>query len=305
VLEQVFAPTSLDEALGLMSVAGTRPLAGGTDLVVSERVGRRPFPKALVNLAGLDELRGIDQADDALAVGAMCSYEELLRRERVAGDFSALSDAAAMVGSPATRHSGTLGGNLANGSPAMDSGSPLLVLGARVELASQRGRRVLDVDQFLIGPGETALGPDELLVSVTLPHLPRRGSAYIRLEYRRAMEIAVVGAAAAVVLGPDGRVADLAIALTAVAPRCVRVDGLGALACGQAPSAALIDVCAERSLAAVRAIDDVRASASYRRAMVPVIVRRALRRALDRAPTGTSATIWQTEGAAGDPAPAA
>ena len=110
-----------------------------------------------------------------------------------------------------------------NSSPAMDTGAPLLVLGAEVELRSQGGSRTVALSELWTGPGRTSAKDDELLVSVRVPALPARsGSAYVRLEYRRAMEIAVVGAAAAVTLNGDGDVEACRIALTAVAPTIVR-----------------------------------------------------------------------------------
>src|SRR4029453_9593930 len=124
----------------------------------------------------------------------------------------------ALVGSPATRHVGTVGGNLANASPAMELGSPLLVHDARVEVND--GGRALPVAELLAGPGKTTLRPGELITRVVVPN--PGPSAYMRLEYRRAMEIAVVGAAALLVLDDRGRVTTPRVALTAAAPTCIR-----------------------------------------------------------------------------------
>src|SRR5439155_1190749 len=135
----------------------------------------------------------------------------------VRGGWAALADAAGLVGSPATRHVGTVGGNLANASPAMELGSPLLVHEARVETSAGRS---LSVSDFLREAGLTALEGGELITRLVVPG--PAASAYVRLEYRRAMEIAVVGAAALLSVDADGRVATARIALTAVAPTCVR-----------------------------------------------------------------------------------
>ena len=174
--------------------------------------------------------------------------------------WSALADGSALVGSPATRHVGTIGGNIMNSSPAMDTGAALLVLEAEVELRSQGGSRTVALADLWTGPGTTSAQPDELLVSVHVPELPTRsGSAYVRLEYRRAMEIAVVGAAAAVTLNGDGDVEACRVALTAVAPTIVaRRRGAEAAIAGTP-----VD---EETLAAVAAGASADASADQRRA---------------------------------------
>jgi CO/xanthine dehydrogenase FAD-binding subunit len=282
------APTSIDEALRLLAELGPDAgvVAGGTDLVVAARGGRRPLPAAIV---AIDRLPGLDTIEEGagggLRLGALVSHADLERSVPVLHRWSALSDASALVGSPATRHVGTLGGNLCNASPAMETGSPLLVFEATVELRSTAGTRTLPLAEFLIGPGRSALDPGELLVAVAIPSRPagRVGSAYVRLEYRAAMEIAVVGAAALVALDGDGRCTEARIALTAVAPTVIRALDAERLVRGHAPTAEIISAAAAAAGSAARPIDDVRASARYRAAMVPVIVRRALERALVRA----------------------
>lgn len=195
-----------------------------------------------------------------------------------------------MIGSPATRATGTIGGNLMNASPAMDTGSPLVVLDATVELQGGAGSRSLPVDQLFAGPGETTATADELLCAVYLPNpAPGTGSAYIRLEHRRAMEIAIVGAATAITLDPDGLIGAARIALTAVAPTCLRVPAAEALLLGRRPEAELFAEAGKTAVTAARPISDVRASADYRRAMTSVVVARALSRAAERALSGGAA----------------
>lgn len=280
-------PATLDEALRVLGELGPGAgvVAGGTDIVVGARSGKNPLPDALVaihRLAELDSVAG--GSSEPLRLGALVTHGSIeaspLLRER----YSALADASALVGSPATRHVGTLGGNLCNASPAMEVGSPLLVYGASVELTSSGGSRTLAVEDFLLGPGKSARADGELLTGVSVPVLPERsGSAYVRLEYRRAMEIAVVGAAALVVLDGDGRCAEARIALTAVAPTCLRAGAAEASLAGSEPTTEALAEAARLSADAASPIDDVRAPADYRRAMVPVIVRRALESALARA----------------------
>jgi CO/xanthine dehydrogenase FAD-binding subunit len=287
-VERTYAePTSLDEALALLADSpGADLVAGGTDLVVGARQGKRPLGAVLVAIHRLEELRSLEEAaGGGLRLGALATHWELEHHPIVRERFSALSDGSALVGSPATRHAGTIGGNLANASPAVDTGSPLLVLDASVELASSEGRRTVPLAEFFQGPGTTSRSTAELLIGVDVPPLPagRVGSAYARLEYRQAMEIAVVGAAALLALDADDRIVEGRIALTAVAPVCLRVPEAERKLAGEKPSGEVLLGAAELAARAAKPIDDVRASAEYRRAMVPVITRRALELALERA----------------------
>lgn len=282
------APDTLDDALRLLAELGPRAgvVAGGTDIVVAARGGRKPLPEAIVAIDRLPGLAGLSEtADGGLRIGALVTHADLERSALVCERWAALSDSCALVGSPATRHLGTLGGNLCNASPAMETGSPLLVFDASVELRSAAGSRSVPVGGFITGPGRSVLAPGELLVAVVVPARPagRVGSAYLRLEYRAAMEIAVVGAAALVALDGDGRCTEARIAITAVAPTVIRVEAAERVLRGHAPTAEIIAATAAAAGEAARPIDDVRASARYRTAMVPVIVRRALEAALVRA----------------------
>jgi CO/xanthine dehydrogenase FAD-binding subunit len=282
-------PVSVDEALAVLAELGPQAgiAAGGTDLVVAARSGKKPLPRALVAIHRLDELRGITNGS-GVRLGALVTHSELESSDTILKGYTAIADACVLVGSPATRHAGTIGGNLCNGSPAMETGSPLLIYGASVELRSSTGSRTLPVAEFLVGPGRTARRDDELLTAVTLPSLPERsGSAYLRLEYRRVMEIAVVGAAALVTLDALGRCAEARVAITAVAPTCLRVGAAESALLGADFSGADLAEAARLAGEAARPIDDARAPVGYRRAMVPVIVRRALELALARAKEGT------------------
>ena len=271
------APETLAEAVAGVAAGGVA-VAGGTDLVVAARSGRRALPDAIVSLHRLDELRGLFIGDDgSLVLGALTTHADLERSEPVRRRWAALADAAALVGSPATRHVATVGGNLANASPAMELGSPLLVHEAHIELNG--GERTLPVRELLRGPGQTAVRKGELITRVVVPD--PGASAYVRLEYRRAMEIAVVGAAARLVLDEDGRIEDARVALTAVAPTCMRVAAAEEALRGSTPAA--FGEAAALAAESAAPISDVRASERYRRAQIPLVVRRALERALERA----------------------
>jgi CO/xanthine dehydrogenase FAD-binding subunit len=280
--------TTVDEALAALA-AGARPVAGGTDLVVGARQGKAPLPDSLVAIHRLTELRGVDETDDALRLGALATHADVVAHPVVRARYTALADASAIVGSHATRAQGTLGGNLMNASPAMETGGPLMCLGASVTLRSAARTRTVPVAELFAGPGATVAEPDELLVSVDVPSpAPETGSAYVRLEYRRQMEIAVVGATAAVTLDGD-TVATARVAITALAPtirRAARAEGALEGTSGRADDVA---AAARAAAEAASPISDLRASERYRTAMAAVIARRAIDAALIRARGGTIA----------------
>ena len=274
--------TSVEEAVAEMA-AGARPVAGGTDLVVGARQGKAPLPTSIVAIDRVADLRGISELDGALRLGALATHEEIAAHPLVRAHFTALADASAIVGSHATRAQGTIGGNLMNASPAMESGGPLMCLGASVMLTSPRGSRWIPVADLFTGPGSTAAQPDELLVAVDVPAPAEgTGSCYVRLEYRRQMEIAVVGATAAVTLG-GGTVTEAHVAITALAPTIRRVPEAEEALAGSDGGAEAVAAAAAATAAGSVPISDVRASETYRRAMAEVIGGRAIAGALARA----------------------
>jgi CO/xanthine dehydrogenase FAD-binding subunit len=275
--------TTVEEAVHAMA-GGARPVAGGTDLVVGARQGKAPLPDSLVAIHRVEELRGITPTDDGgLRIGALATHEDLLLHPLIRERFTALADAAAIVGSHATRAQGTIGGNLMNASPAMETGGPFVCLDATVTLRSEGGSRHLPVADLFAGPGETTAEPGELLAFVDVPPQGESaGSCYLRLEYRRQMEIAVVGATA-VVRVTNGRLADARIAITALAPTIRRVPEAEAALVGSDGARDAVERAGEAAAAAAAPISDVRASADYRRAMAAVIARRAVETALARA----------------------
>jgi CO/xanthine dehydrogenase FAD-binding subunit len=284
------AAGSVDEALEALA-GGARPIAGGTDLVVGARSGVRPLPDALVAIHALDELRALEAGEGGLRMGALVTHAAIEADAGVRAHFTALADASAIVGSHATRAQATIGGNLMNASPAMDTGGPLLCFAATATLRAAGGHeREVPLDALWTGPRATIAEPGELLtaVSAPAPNTIATGSAYVRLEYRRQMEIAVVGATAVVELDRD-TVSAARIAITALAPTVRRVpEAEEALVGGPADRAA-----AERAgalaAAAAEPITDVRGSLEYRRAMAAVITRRAVLAAVARARGGAGA----------------
>ena len=275
--------TTIEDAVAAIA-AGARPVAGGTDLVVGARAGKSTMPESIVAIHRLAELRGVESlGDEGLRLGALASHAQIAASDDVRTRFTALSDACAIVGSHATRAQGTVGGNLMNASPAMETGGPLVCFGASATLRSPSGIRSVAVEDLWAGPGQTTAHPDELLLGIDVPApADGTGSAYLRLEYRRQMEIAVVGVTAVVTVA-DGVVTDARIAMTALSPTIRRVPDAEAALVGSDGGATAVDAAGAAVAAAATPISDVRASAEYRRAMAAVIARRALETALSRA----------------------
>jgi CO/xanthine dehydrogenase FAD-binding subunit len=274
---------SLDEVLTAMA-NGARPIAGGTDLVVGARQGKGSLPEDLIAIDRVSELAEITETDEGVRVGAGVTHARLMTDPSIVGAYTGLADASALVGSPATRNVGTLGGNVMNSSPAMDTGAPLLTFGAEAELRSNDGTRLVPLAELWTGPGRNSAEDNELCVALHLPRLgDRSGSAYVRLEYRRAMEIAVVGAAASVLLNEDGTLVSAAVALTAVAPTIIELDGVGGLVAGRTNDAELGQIIYDLAAEQATPISDLRAGDTYRRHCVGVMARRALDAAVRRA----------------------
>jgi CO/xanthine dehydrogenase FAD-binding subunit len=276
---------TVEDALSALA-DGARPIAGGTDLVVGARQGKAPLPDAIVAIDRVPGLRAIDASDHGLRLGTLVTHGDLMASEEIRTRYTALADASAIVGSHATRAQGTIGGNVMNASPAMDTGGPLLCFGATAILRSASGERSIELDELWTGPGSTSARSDELLVAIDVPAPSAgTGSSYVRLEYRRQMEIAVVGATAVVRVDGD-RVVDARVAITALTPTIRRVPDAESALAGTDGGEGAVEAAAVAAAAASTPISDVRGSAEYRRAMAAVIANRAITAALTRARGG-------------------
>lgn len=272
-------PRTLNEALRLRGEGGWRVLAGGTDLYPG--AGSR-LAEPVLDLGDLAELAGLGPVPgqgQGLRIGAAMTWAEIARAD-LPPALRALQQAARQVGGRQVQAAGTLGGNLCNASPAADGVPPLLALDASVELASPGGRRTLALDRFLLGPRRTALEPDEVLVAVHIPEHALRGrSAFLKLGARSHLVISI--AMVAVRLAVDaGQVAEVAVAVGSCGPVAVRLPLVEAALAGAAVAEAAALVRDRDVAVALAPIDDVRASADYRRKAAAELVRRALAEAL-------------------------
>jgi carbon-monoxide dehydrogenase medium subunit len=271
-------PATVEEACRILArEPEAAVLAGGTDLMVHLRQPwRGQRPPAVVNVKRIPGLDAIGVAGGAIRLGALTSLTALIEHPVIRAEYPVLPATARYMGSPAIRNLATLGGNLCNASPAADLPPVLLALDAEVGIAGPGGARRLPLERFFRGPGQTVLQPGELLVWIEFPRRrPPWPICYERLDVRRAMDIAIAGAALAVCRDRPG-VRDARVALCAVAPTPIRVREAEAVLATEGLTDAAIAQAAELASAAARPISDVRATAGYRREMVGVLVRRGL-----------------------------
>lgn len=279
------APSSLDEAVRAAAAPGARLLAGGTDIIVQAREGRKDVT-VMVDVKRVPELIEMRlEAGGALRIGAAVPCARIYGDAGIARRFPALTDSASLIGGIQVQSRASLGGNLCNASPAADSIPTLIALGATCEIAGPGGRRTLPAEAFCTGPGQNALQPGELLVALIIPApAPRSGAAFERFIPRNEMDIAVANAAASVTLSADGSRFEAArIAIGAVAPTPLHVVDADAALAGQPVTPDVIAAAAEAARQAARPITDMRGSAAQRRHLAGVLVTRVINRAVERA----------------------
>jgi xanthine dehydrogenase iron-sulfur cluster and FAD-binding subunit A len=287
MIEVYRRPTSLADALAELARAGsdTRLIAGGTDVMVELGRGSK-VAKRLIDLTALEpELRYIDDTGEHLTMGALTTHNDVLASAAFRRDALPLVQSCAEVGAPQIRARGTIAGNLVTASPANDTIAALYVLDAEVEVASASARRRVRVADFCTGFRTTALAPGELVRSISIAKLgPSRRGIFLKLGLRKAQAISVISVA--VVIAFDGpRVAEARIALGCVGPTIVRSpDAEASLIGGTLDRDARLRAAA-LAAAAIAPIDDIRASAGYRRTAVAALVERAL----DQIADGTEA----------------
>ena len=278
------APQTLDQAVTWMAAhPGARPLAGGTDLLVQMRSGRKETGY-LVDVKRVPELNEITYDPvRGLTLGAAVPCYRLYGSAPIAGAYPSLAEVAALIGGTQIQGRASIGGNLCNAAPSADSIPLLIALGARCRIAGAAGTREVAVEDFCTAPGRTVLEAGELLVSIHIPPpAPASGARYLRFIPRNEMDIAVAGAGVQVVM-ENGHFRSVRIALAAVAPTPLFVREAGDALAGRAVNAASLADAAELARAASRPITDMRGTAEYRRHLCGVLTRRALEAAIEKA----------------------
>jgi carbon-monoxide dehydrogenase medium subunit len=280
---EMLHPTTVADAVAALASRGAVALAGATDLIPSIRK-REIVPRLLVNLKGIPGLSGIKRQRGAVRIGALTTVGEVLRSEIIRDDLPLLAEVAQHFASVQIRNLATVGGNLCNAAPSADLALPLLVLDARLHIRGLGRSRQLAIADFFLGVNKTALRRGEILTAITVPRpRARTGAAHAKLGVRQAMDLAFVGVAAALQLAPAGKCRAARVALGAVAPIPMRAHKAEAVLEGAAITDEVIAQAAAVAAAESRPISDLRASKQYRREMVEVLARRALREARRRA----------------------
>jgi carbon-monoxide dehydrogenase medium subunit len=280
-----FAPSTLDEALGLLAEHGdeARVLAGGQSLVplMNMRLAR---PAVLIDINQLDTMAYVRSWDGGVALGAL-TRDAALERDAIAQErLPLLVEAAHWVGHPAIRNRSTVGGSIAHADPAAELPAVMVALDVEFVVQGSKGSRTISAHDFFQGYLQTSLEPDEILTELRIPGLPQQsGSAFLEFA-RREGDYALAGVAAVVTLTDNGMIADARLGLCSVGPTALRARAAEDLLRGQRPSAAAWQAAAESVKAAITdAPSDIHGSADYRRHLAGVLTQRALAKAAARA----------------------
>jgi len=280
-IEQYVAPSSLEQAAEYLQRSGeVTILAGGTDLMPQSQGGRLKIKRTLMNIHHIPELQGIAIDGGAMRIGALATITEIMRSELVRKHFPILVEACDHFASDQIRNAATLGGNVCNASPAGDMLVPLLVLDAEVELASKPNgsltQRRMPLCEFFTGPGKTRRDPAELLAGLRIV-LPRANyyARFFKFGTRPALDISTISIGIAGIL-KDGALSDVRLAFGAVAPVPMRARRTEQALEGKRLDPATIDAIADVARDEVTPIDDVRATAWYRKELIHNITKRML-----------------------------
>jgi CO/xanthine dehydrogenase FAD-binding subunit len=249
-------------------------LSGGTDFFPA--LSDRPSPDRVIDISGLDEIKGIAFEADHIRIGGLTTWSQVVATP-LPRSFDALKSAAREIGGIQIQNRGTVAGNLCNASPAADGVPPLLALDAEIELVSAVGTRRVALGDFIVGNRKTVRGPDEILAHVIVPRkLDDATSAFLKLGARRYLVISIAMVAAVVKTDDAGRVAEARVAVGSCSVAARRLTALERAVVGISARAGLGAVALAEHLAQLSPIDDVRATASYRNDAALTLVRRAL-----------------------------
>ncbi len=281
-------PTSLGEALEILSEhkGNARLIAGGTDLINKLRSGAIRTDH-LVSLNRVRDLDGVRYGEEeGLSIGATARISGVGAHEAVKARYPALAHACSVMATTQVRNMGTVAGNLANASPCADTAGPLLVYDAVLLVSDRDGQRRVPLAEFFKGPGLVDLRPTEIVESIQAPSPGGAGSAYQRISARSRVDMQAAGVAGLLALDSTGRVSRARLALGSVGPTPMRCPEAEQVLAGRQPDSALLERAAAACASASMPIDDVRATAEWRRAVVGVLARRVLEQCLALAKGG-------------------
>jgi CO/xanthine dehydrogenase FAD-binding subunit len=277
---EYLAPGTMDETLSLLQKykEKAKVIAGGTDVIPKLKRRQIDLPEYIIDLKKIPELAYINyDENNGLSIGPLTTLRDLEKSAVVRDKFPVLFQAVASIGSIQVRNRGTLGGNICNAVPSADTAPALLTLEAKLKLVCRQGERIVNIEDFFAGPNKTVCTTEEVLREIQVPNLPQGGKGvYVKLTPRKAMDLAVVGVAVVMAL-ESGVCKDIRIALGAVAPTPLRITKAETVLKGKRPENEVIDKASQIAAEESHPIDDHRASAEYRREMVMIITRRAIR----------------------------
>lgn len=280
-------PQTVAEAVQLLTERGdgARAMAGGTDLIVQLRVGRRQ-PDHVVDVKHIPDLNEVDTSGGGVTLGAAVPCHIIYNNEVIKDAFPALVDSASIIGGTQIQGRASIGGNLCNAAPSADAIPTLIALGATANVSGSTGDRSVAIEDFCTGPGQNVLGADELLTSISIPEQgANSGARYQRFIPRNEMDIAVVGVGASVTLN-NGSFESVRVSLASVAPTPLFVTEINDELAGKDVSDENIAKAGEIAKAAAKPISDMRGTADYRRHLCDVMTRRVLADAITRAQGG-------------------
>ena len=280
-------PKTLSEAIELISKYGddSRLIAGGTDLIVQMRIGRRT-PKVVINTKAVEEMNQLTCDSSGLTIGAAVPCYKIYQNSEIISAYPGIIDSASLIGGIQIQGRATLGGNLCNAAPSADAVPVLIANRATCNIASSNGTRSIPVEDFCTGPGQNILNPDELLVSLSFPkHDPNFGSRYIRFIPRNEMDIAVAGAGVSITLDNEV-IKSIHVALASVAPTPILVKKITEELTGTNLSPETLNHAGELAKEAATPITDMRGTIEYRKHLSDVLTKRALADAIKRAQGG-------------------
>jgi CO/xanthine dehydrogenase FAD-binding subunit len=274
---------TIAEALSMLAKynGDAKLIAGGTDLLPKMKRREIEAPKYVIDLKGIPDLDYIHYDDEkGLSLGALTTIHAIEASSVIQHKCNILAQAAYTMAAPQVRNRATVAGNICNAVPSADSVPPLLVLEAKLKVMSQKGERIVALEDFFTGPHETVLTDGELLAEIQIPPVPSNGRGiYLKLSPKSSMDLATVGVAA-LAINEHGHCKEMRIGLGAVAPTPIRAKRAEGILRGQRFSVELIERTAQTAAEESRPIDDHRASAEYRRWMVQALVRRAITQAI-------------------------
>jgi carbon-monoxide dehydrogenase medium subunit len=278
------APTNVRDALGLLGryKDDAKLLAGGHSLVPMMKL-RLAQPKHVIDLRKVPGLTGIKEDGGAIVLGAMTTHWQMESSALLKSKCPILAETASVIGDPAVRNLGTIGGSIAHADPAADQPATLVALGAEMVCEGPKGRRTVKVDDWFQGLMSTALHEDEILVELRVPSWPAgTGTAYMKFPHP-ASRFAVVGVAAVVTLDKEGKCARAGVGVTGAGTRAVRAKGVEAGLTGKKLDAATIEAAAQKAAEGVDVQADLQGSVEYKSHLCRVFAKRAITEAVKRA----------------------